>query len=62
MTTPTQPAEKSLGQIAAEAFGYKDWLGLSASLRADFQRAAEAVEAEIYRRRAAAEAKARATF
>lgn len=42
--------DKSLGEIAAIAFGYSDWSNVPASMRADFQRAAEAVAAETQRR------------
>lgn len=39
--------DKSLGQIAAEGFGYSDWNALSGSMRADFQRAGEAVSSHV---------------
>lgn len=42
--------DKSLGEIAAKGFGYSDWNALSGSMRADFQRAAEAVQNEVLHR------------
>jgi hypothetical protein len=50
MTTPAQPGDKSLGEIAATGFGFYCWDNLSASARADFQRAGEAVKIEVLRR------------
>lgn len=43
------PTEKSLGQIAAEAAGYKDWSALPASIRAEWQRGAEADVQAVFR-------------
>lgn len=42
--------EKSLGEIAAIGFGYSDWSNVPASMKADFQRAAESVQKEVIRR------------